>query len=82
MMMIIISTGRVTFHNFNCLVFQGDSGGPLMYLEEDGVYTLVGFTSFVAANGCQLVYPAGFTRVNKYLCWIAARTDLTFSFCT
>jgi secreted trypsin-like serine protease len=81
MMRIVISTGRVTFNNFNCLVFQGDSGGPLIYLESDGVYTQVGITSFGAAAGCELGYPAAFTRVKEYLCWIAANTDLNFPFC-
>jgi hypothetical protein len=33
---IVISTGRITFHNFNCLVLQCDSGGPFVYLEMDG----------------------------------------------
>jgi secreted trypsin-like serine protease len=80
-MTTIISTGRVTFHNFTYLVLQGDSGGPLVYLEKDGKYTQVGIVSFVADVGCELGYPAGFTRVNKFLCWIAKHTDITFSFC-
>jgi len=33
-MTIIISTGRITFHDFTCLVFQGDISGPLVYLGE------------------------------------------------
>jgi secreted trypsin-like serine protease len=80
-MTIIISTGRVTFHDFTCLVFQGDSGGPLVYREKDGNYTQVGIVSFGAAGGCEAGYPAVFTRVNEYLCWIAAHTDITFTFC-
>jgi secreted trypsin-like serine protease len=63
-MTIIISTGIVTFHDFNCLVFQGDSGGPIIYLEKDGVYTQDGIVSFVAADGCEFEYTAVFTRVN------------------
>jgi len=41
-MTIIISTGRVTFHDFTCLVFQGDSSGPLVYLESNGNCTQFG----------------------------------------
>jgi len=62
-------------------LFQGDSGGPLVYKEKDGKYTQVGIVSFVTAAGCKLGYPAGFTRVNKFLRWIAKYTDLTFCFC-
>ena len=80
-MTIIISTGRVRFHDFTSHVFQGDSGGPLVYKEKDGKYTQVGIVSFVAAAGCELGYPAGFTRVNKFLCWIAKYTDINFCFC-
>ena len=80
-MTIIVSASRFTFYDFTCLVFQGDSGGPLVYKEKDGKYTQVGIASFVAANGCELPYPAGFTRVNKFLCWIAKHTDLNFCFC-
>ena len=76
---IIISTGRVKFY-YTCLVFQGDSGGPLVYLEKDGKYTLVGISSFVAANGC-LPWPSGFTNVIRYLCWIAKHTGIFFCFC-
>jgi secreted trypsin-like serine protease len=80
-MRIITSTGRVTFHNFNCLVFKGDSGGPLVYLESDGVYTLVGITSFGAAAGCERGYPAAFTRVIEYHCWIRGHTGLIIPPC-
>ena len=78
-MTIIISTGRVTFHDFTCLVFQGDSGGPLIYKEKDGEYTQVGIVSF-GGPSCEL-YPSGYTRVNNFLCWIAKHTDLKFCFC-
>jgi secreted trypsin-like serine protease len=61
-----------------CLALQGDSGGPLVYQESDGLYTQVGIVSFGAAAGCQLGYPAGFTRVTSYLSWISAITGLRF----
>lgn len=31
---------------------------------------IVGVVSFGAQNGCQLGYPAGFSRVTSYLNWI------------
>ena len=40
-MAFIISSGRITFHDFTCLVFQGDISGPLVYLENNGNYTQV-----------------------------------------
>jgi Secreted trypsin-like serine protease len=80
-MTVIISTDRVTFHDFNWFVFQGDSGGPLVYLESDGDYTQVGITSFSAAAGCELGYPAGFIRVISYLCWILVKTGIPICCC-
>jgi len=58
-----------------CSVLQGDSGGPLVYLL-NGVYNQVGIVSFGAAAGCQLGYPAGFTRVTSYLNWIESNTGI------
>ena len=77
----IISRCRVKFHNFTCLMSQGDSGSPLVYLEKDGKYTQVGIVSFVAVAGCELGYPASFTNVIRYLCWIAKHTGIFFCFC-
>ena len=74
---LLTSTSRVTFQ-YICLALQGDSGGPLVYLECDGVYTQVGIVSFGAAAGCELGYPAAFTRVTSYLNWISSKTGLTF----
>jgi secreted trypsin-like serine protease len=68
-------TSRVTFQ-YICVLLQGDSGGPLVYQESDGVYTEVGIVSFGAAAGCQLEYPAGFTRVTSYLSWIESNTGI------
>ena len=73
---ITISTGRVKFHNFTCLVPQGDNGGPLVYLENDGIYTQVGIGTFLVIVGCDSAYPAGFTRVTSYLSWISAKTGI------
>jgi secreted trypsin-like serine protease len=81
MMTIIISNVRVTFHNFNHFIFQSDDGGALVYLESDGVHTQVGIVSFGSETGCEHEYPATFTRVNRYLCWIVANIDMNFYFC-
>jgi len=75
-MTIIISTGRITFHEFDCLVSQGDNGGPLAYVEKDGSYTQVGIGTFLAVIGCDSAYPAGFTRVTSYLSWISEKTGI------
>lgn len=63
---------------FSCLL-QGDSGGPLVHLDSDGVYTLVGITSFGSNAGCQKGYPAAFTRVTSYLNWIQSTTGIAIS---
>ena len=76
-MTILTLTNRVTFQ-YICLGLQGDSGGPLIFLESDTVYTQVGIVSFGAAAGCQLGYPAAFTRVTSYLGWITANTAVRF----
>jgi len=49
----------------------GDSGGPLTVLHQ-GVHTQVGITSFGAADGCSLGYPAAFARVSSFRGWIDA----------
>jgi secreted trypsin-like serine protease len=68
-------TNSVTFQ-YICLTLQGDSGGALVYLESDGIYTQVGIVSFGAAAGCELGYPAAFTRVTSYLTWISSTTGI------
>ncbi|KAL7018273.1 hypothetical protein ACKWTF_010700 [Chironomus riparius] len=47
----------------------GDSGGSYIF-NINGFSRLEGVTSFGAANGCQLGYPVGFTRVTSYINWI------------
>ncbi|XP_063365916.1 brachyurin-like [Cydia amplana] len=46
----------------------GDSGGPLVVNNQ-----LVGITSFGHRDGCEVGYPAGFTRVTSFADWILAR---------
>ncbi|XP_054732810.1 chymotrypsin BI-like [Anastrepha obliqua] len=51
---------------------NGDSGGPLVVRRK---YTnkriLIGLTSFGSIHGCDLGYPAAFTKVASYLDWIS-----------
>ncbi|XP_073843554.1 serine protease 1-like [Musca autumnalis] len=54
---------------------NGDSGGPLV-LESTKVQ--VGLTSFGAAAGCALGYPAAFTRLTSYLDWIKSNTGISY----
>ncbi|KAH8322482.1 hypothetical protein KR074_007488, partial [Drosophila pseudoananassae] len=61
--MICMSTtsGKSTCH--------GDSGGPLVYKSGNSTY-LIGATSFGSSMGCQVGFPAVFTRISSYLEWI------------
>ncbi|KAH8378890.1 hypothetical protein KR009_001894, partial [Drosophila setifemur] len=61
--MICMSTtsGKSTCH--------GDSGGPLVYRERNTSY-LIGATSFGSSMGCQVGFPAVFTRISSHLEWI------------
>lgn len=60
------------FFEFTQLNFsQGDSGGPMQVirLEEKNLYDVVGLTSF--GVGCSDNIPGVYTRVYRYLGWIA-----------
>nr|ANS56509.1 chymotrypsin-like serine protease 4 [Antheraea yamamai] len=46
-------------------ICSGDSGGPLV-VNRSGQNILVGISSFVAANGCQLGFPSAFARVTSF----------------
>lgn len=50
-------------------VCSGDSGGPLV-IKEGNSYLQVGVITFVAAVGCELGYPSGYTRVSALNEWI------------
>lgn len=47
---------------FKALIFfyhQGDSGGALTVIDDDGIVSQVGVTSFVSGTGCHTDFPAG-----------------------
>lgn len=62
---------------------SGDSGGPLNMkfdvVDKDGVagqkWKQVGIVSFGASAGCEVGYPAGFTRNAYYMDWICSETN-------
>nr|XP_014099017.1 brachyurin [Bactrocera oleae] len=54
---------------------DGDSGGPLTYYYRNKSY-LIGLTAFGSAGGCEIGYPAVYTRITSYLDWIVARTGI------
>ncbi|CAG9785656.1 unnamed protein product [Diatraea saccharalis] len=50
-------------------ICQGDSGGPLI-VNRGGQPILIGVSSFVALDGCELGFPSAFARVSTYINWI------------
>lgn len=50
-------------------ICQGDSGGPLTYSFQ-GQDVLIGVSSFVARDGCELGFPSAFARVTSFIDWI------------
>lgn len=55
-------------------ILQGDSGGPLQCRRPDGVWQLVGVTSF--GSGCARPgYPDVYTEIQHYLNWINSTID-------
>ncbi|XP_022814717.1 brachyurin-like [Spodoptera litura] len=50
-------------------ICQGDSGGPLT-INVNGEPVLIGVSSFVARDGCELQFPSAFARVSSYINWI------------
>merc|ERR1712142_57398 len=58
---------------------NGDSGGPLnMKHSMKGAgdkWKQVGVVSFGASAGCEVGYPAGFTRTESYLDWVCSETN-------
>ena len=61
----------------NANICANDFGGPLTIFDgADGVATLVGVASWHSVLGCAAGAPGGFTRVNSYLAWIAANSNV------
>merc|ERR1711874_375820 len=58
---------------------NGDSGGPLNMKAEvtkaGQQWKQVGIVSFGASAGCEVGYPAGFTRTEYYLDWVCSETN-------
>jgi len=55
------------------LLLQGDSGGPLMCKTDNGIWQVVGVTSFGPSNCGQtsdVIKPVIFTRISTYSDWI------------
>ncbi|XP_052749575.1 transmembrane protease serine 9-like [Galleria mellonella] len=50
-------------------ICSGDSGGPLV-INKNGQNILVGISSFVAGNGCELGFPSAFARVTSFYSFI------------
>merc|ERR1711962_883947 len=59
---------------------NGDSGGPLVMkagMKAAGqAWNQVGIVSFCSSAGCEVGYPAGFTRTEYYLDWIKSETGM------
>merc|ERR1712168_1041665 len=59
---------------------NGDSGGPL--IKKDGMKTpgqkwiQHGIVSFGSSRGCEVGYPAGYTRTEYYLDWIMSNSGM------
>ncbi|XP_064072018.1 brachyurin-like, partial [Vanessa tameamea] len=54
-------------------ICQGDSGGPLT-VNIRGTDVVIGVSSFVAYDGCELGFPSAFARVTSYFDWIIMHT--------
>ena len=56
---------------------NGDSGGPLGHYDEARErWVEYGIVSFGASSGCEVGYPAGFTRTEYYLDWIKQQAGI------
>merc|ERR1712212_1375562 len=59
---------------------NGDSGGPLVMKADMKAagqqWKQVGIVSFGSSAGCEVGYPAGFTRTEYYLDWISSETGM------
>lgn len=54
-------------------ICHGDSGGPLT-VNANGQKVLIGISSFVSRDDCQLGYPSVFVRITSFMDWILSHT--------
>ncbi|KAL7015763.1 hypothetical protein ACKWTF_016661 [Chironomus riparius] len=66
---VIITESKLCTSTFTGSTCAGDEGTGLT-VEIGGTKTLIGIGSFRAAEGCELTYPAVFTRVTEFIDWI------------
>ncbi|XP_017775144.1 PREDICTED: transmembrane protease serine 9-like [Nicrophorus vespilloides] len=52
---------------------SGDSGGPLVLAEDN---TQIGLVSFGVSFGCEIGWPAAYTRITYFLDWIEEHSDV------
>ncbi|XP_017484935.1 PREDICTED: chymotrypsin BI-like, partial [Rhagoletis zephyria] len=71
------STNICTSGKYARSTCNGDSGGPLVIRRKHTKKRiLIGLTSFGSIHGCNLGYPAAFTKVASYLDWISDETGI------
>lgn len=65
------------FFQLNILNFtlKGDQGGPLT-VPGDAERVVIGIHSYTFSLGCELGWPAVYTRTGLFLDWIQANTNL------
>ena len=69
---VVISDEKICAGNGQVDTCAGDSGGPMLS-DQFGSFAVIGITSFGVNCGDQS-FPGVYTRVDKYLNWIAANT--------
>ncbi|XP_038216002.1 collagenase-like [Zerene cesonia] len=76
---IVPSTICAAYYNVSSQsTCQGDSGGGLTVVDEDGIVSQVGVSSFVSSSGCHTPIPAGFIRPGHYHDWFYQVTGINF----
>ncbi|KAF4533087.1 hypothetical protein B566_EDAN003807, partial [Ephemera danica] len=69
---VFIRDSMICAGNGAAAVCTADSGGPLLVQEEDGLWTLVGVSSFGALPACgNPQFPDVYSRVSPFVSWIA-----------
>ncbi|GBP46317.1 Chymotrypsin BI [Eumeta japonica] len=66
---IVLDSNICTSGSGGVGICRGDSGGPLT-INIGNRPVLLGVSSFVAQNGCELGFPSAFARVPYYMNWI------------